>query len=230
MEPSIAKEVATLLERRLQTAQGAVPCSVEVAEKVDLDQPNHLSGIKNKFIKLSFHNVKALQGAKSLLRPRIGQNKKRIATAAATGGSGGGGSGGGARGSSAGAASRRAAHSSGSSFSSASGAAASSRGAQARVPDDFMDALLDLREHDVKYFIRAQIDNDIRIGAWYVVTPNTAASVAAAAVAESKAKAKAAGGNMGKGFGTKEESSAFVPGTVTLEWQRVSVRVCLSLC
>ena len=88
VQPGIAKEVAALLERRLQTAQGAVPCSVEVAEKVDLDQPNHLSGIKNKFIKLSFHNVKALQGAKNILKPRIEQNKKRIATAAATGGSG----------------------------------------------------------------------------------------------------------------------------------------------
>jgi DNA polymerase epsilon subunit 1 len=43
-------------------------CKVEQAEKEDLDMPNHLSGKKHKFLKLSFRTVSELMDAKNSLR------------------------------------------------------------------------------------------------------------------------------------------------------------------
>ena len=36
---------------------------------------------------------------------------------------------------------------------------------------DPLELVLDLREHDVTYLMRASIDCDIRIGNWYTITP-----------------------------------------------------------
>lgn len=41
-----------------------------------------------------------------------------------------------------------------------------------RGPEDFMESLMDMREHDVPYVVQVAIDNDIRVGAWYEVTPD----------------------------------------------------------
>lgn len=38
-------------------------------------------------------------------------------------------------------------------------------------PDDPLNFICDLREHDVPYTMRVSIDLDIRVGAWYVVQP-----------------------------------------------------------
>ena len=32
---------------------------------------------------------------------------------------------------------------------------------------------MDMREHDVPYSMRVSIDLDIRVGAWYIITPGT---------------------------------------------------------
>ncbi len=49
----------------LRTYEG---CQVLQIEKEDLDLPNHLSGLKHQFIKLSFNTVGELVEAKSALK------------------------------------------------------------------------------------------------------------------------------------------------------------------
>ena len=36
------------------------------------------------------------------------------------------------------------------------------------VPEDVLETVVDMREHDVPYHIRVSIDKDLRTGAWYV--------------------------------------------------------------
>eukprot|EP00752_Nemacystus_decipiens_P002463 g2319.t1 len=43
--------------------------------------------------------------------------------------------------------------------------------AHEQQPDDFLSVLVDAREYDVPYYVRCSIDLDIRVGAWYMVTP-----------------------------------------------------------
>ena len=38
-------------------------------------------------------------------------------------------------------------------------------------PEDLMSLLVDVREYDVQYTMRCAIDLDLRVGAWYRVTP-----------------------------------------------------------
>ena len=54
-------EVANQLQKRFES------CVAEVVEKEDLDMPNHLSGKRHKFLKVSFATVKDLMDAKSKL-------------------------------------------------------------------------------------------------------------------------------------------------------------------
>lgn len=55
---------------------GGTITSVKVEDKVDLDKPNHLSGIETQFIKLSFKNVQDLTNTRNLIRQKIRPNKK----------------------------------------------------------------------------------------------------------------------------------------------------------
>ncbi|CAJ0927336.1 unnamed protein product, partial [Mesorhabditis belari] len=50
----------------------------EIVEKEDLDLKNHLSGLKKKYIKLSFPSVRELMKVKSDLMPVIRKNRDRI--------------------------------------------------------------------------------------------------------------------------------------------------------
>lgn len=59
LEPRRIAEVANQLQKRFES------CLAEVVEKEDLDMPNHLSGKKHKFLKVSFNTVKDLMDAKS---------------------------------------------------------------------------------------------------------------------------------------------------------------------
>jgi len=67
------KEVATYLQRRFQS----VTTDIAVIEKRDMDQPNHLSGIKQKFVKLSFRNVQDLMFCRKQVMPIAEHNKKK---------------------------------------------------------------------------------------------------------------------------------------------------------
>jgi DNA polymerase elongation subunit (family B) len=48
---------------------------------------------------------------------------------------------------------------------------AANAAAAAAVATDPLSYLIDFREHDVPYTVRASIDLDLRVGAWYNVTP-----------------------------------------------------------
>jgi hypothetical protein len=54
---------------------------------------------------------------------------------------------------------------------SAGGNASSKASAAAAIATDPLSYLIDFREHDVPYTVRASIDLDLRVGAWYTVTP-----------------------------------------------------------
>lgn len=55
-------------------------CQAEEVDKDDLDMPNHLSGIKHKFIRLFFKSVNAMNDVKTVLRGYILTNKKNRAS------------------------------------------------------------------------------------------------------------------------------------------------------
>lgn len=60
-DPRRLLEVAQFLQKKFEG------CRVEQVEKEDLDMANHLSGLKHKFLKISFHTVNDLVETKSEL-------------------------------------------------------------------------------------------------------------------------------------------------------------------
>lgn len=122
------KEVLSLLERRFE----GLLASAEAVEKEDLDLPNHLSGLKATYIKLSFRTVSDLMEVRREIRTVVQDNKRRSKVKSAYGGAGG-------------------------------------AGGEDAAPDDFFEALTDMREYDVPYYTRVSIDCDVRVGSWYRV-------------------------------------------------------------
>ena len=49
--------------------------SIEIVEKTDLEQINHLSGTKKKYLKLSFKTVSDLVNVRGQLKPQIDRKK-----------------------------------------------------------------------------------------------------------------------------------------------------------
>ena len=102
---------------------------------------NHLSGLKRTYVKLSFRNVSDLMSVRNSLLYVVQQNKKTIERKAAGALVGGG---------------------------SAPGRELDSyQLKQRRKRDEVLDMLVDIREYDVPYITRVQIDLDIRAGCWY---------------------------------------------------------------
>lgn len=64
----------------LNTLFENVITSIEYVEKEDLDLINHLSGKKQRFLKLSFKNVGDLVNVRNQLRPIIKKNKEKLKT------------------------------------------------------------------------------------------------------------------------------------------------------
>lgn len=67
------QEVATYLSRKF----GGNINQVEIVQKEDLDLPNHLSGIKGKFIKLSFTTVSDLMKVRRDIMPFVKKNRDK---------------------------------------------------------------------------------------------------------------------------------------------------------
>jgi DNA polymerase epsilon subunit 1 len=51
------------------------------------------------------------------------------------------------------------------------GSSANTKVEAAAIATDPLSYIIDFREHDVPYTVRASIDLDLRVGAWYTVTP-----------------------------------------------------------
>ncbi|XP_012159069.1 DNA polymerase epsilon catalytic subunit A [Ceratitis capitata] len=113
--------------------------SVEHINKEDLDLPNHLIGKKQHFLKLSFLNQTAMTKVRRELNAAVKRNVEREKS---------------------------------NTFYMqmlSSSLAASSVGNDGEVKKqmDYMDLILDIREHDVPYHVRVSIDLSIFCGQWY---------------------------------------------------------------
>ena len=72
--PTLDYEVSRFLSRRFEPIVPSM--SVEIIEKEDLDLLNHLSGLKGKFIRLSFDHVDELQRVLKPIREAVNRNQK----------------------------------------------------------------------------------------------------------------------------------------------------------
>ena len=105
-------------------------------KKEDLDLVNHLSGKTQKYLKLSFRNVKDLNECKWELLPVIKKNKAEKMTHDAYEGW----------------------YNQGETID------------RQKDSYDYFRKIVDIREYDVLYHIRCQIDNEIRVSFWYQFT------------------------------------------------------------
>jgi DNA polymerase epsilon subunit 1 len=53
------------------------------------------------------------------------------------------------------------------------GVSGSSSKSKSSSSENILEFLVDIREHDVPYYIRCSIDLELRVGAWYSVQPET---------------------------------------------------------
>ncbi|KAE9408685.1 hypothetical protein BT96DRAFT_913819 [Gymnopus androsaceus JB14] len=130
-------------------------CRIVRDRKEDLKLPNHLMGHRRLYLQLCFRNVSDLLNVRRDMLPlALANGAKRDAVDAyaevvnAT---------------SAGLASMDIAFE-----QDGWGNTGSSKNAGFR--EDARDAIIDIREYDVPYYLRVAIDNDIRVGLWYTVT------------------------------------------------------------
>uniref|UniRef100_A0A8W7Q1J1 DNA polymerase epsilon catalytic subunit n=1 Tax=Anopheles coluzzii TaxID=1518534 RepID=A0A8W7Q1J1_ANOCL len=120
--------------------------SVEHIQKEDLDLPNHLSGLKQNMLKLSFPNTTQMNKVKRDLSSAVRKNRERekantyymqmLSTSLST-------------------------------AIRYDGIEAEGSGPNQNV--DFYDYIVDIREHDVPYHVRVSIDLNIFCGTWYTV-------------------------------------------------------------
>lgn len=113
--------------------------------KDDLAQPNHLVGLKRTLLKLVFHNVTDLLGAKRILMPIVKENQSKRDTRDVF----------------------QVLNINNVNSQDGRHSYRKSRANEvATNPTTFID---DIREHDVPYHVRVSIDKNIRIGKWYDV-------------------------------------------------------------
>ena len=155
MRESNFSEVESALRRKFPDIS-----TIRAVDKEDLELKNHLSGLKRRYMRLSFVSVQALLGVRRDLFAIVDRNKKRVAA------EGGGGS---AANDMSTSSSTAAAAAAAASLMMDSSAAASSHSGVGRQRADWSDHILDMREYDVPYYIRTSIDLDIRVGCWYSV-------------------------------------------------------------
>lgn len=118
---------------------GGVISSIETVAKEDLDLNNHLVGLKRNYIKLSFLTVNDLMKVKREIMPAVRKNKEQAKTNAA--------------------------------YNIVMGADMNEEEmiAANRRNADQMANVIDIREYDVPYHVRAAIDLKIFVGHWYNV-------------------------------------------------------------
>lgn len=126
--------------------------NIERVEKEDLEMPNHLSGRKGKFLKLSFRNTVDLAAVRKVLQPAVLKNAEL--------------------------AKERGMHTEDlmnfvqeDTGMLNSHNLSSSAAMRRKNPDSYgLNNIVDLREHDLPYHLRVNIDLSIRCGLWYTVT------------------------------------------------------------
>ncbi|XP_055338827.1 DNA polymerase epsilon catalytic subunit A-like [Paramacrobiotus metropolitanus] len=131
-------ETCTYLQRKFSH----LITSVDVVKKEDLELLNHLSGLQQKYIKLSFLNVSDLMKVRKELMPKITRNRNRHNASTNTYGE--------------------------ANLNFLGGLdldyVQDSR-------SDPIENIIDIREFDVPFHVRVAIDKQIFCGLWYGVTP-----------------------------------------------------------
>ncbi|CAH0728541.1 unnamed protein product, partial [Brenthis ino] len=112
---------------------------IEILEKEDLDLLNHLSGLKQRYVKLSFTSQNEMIKVRKEILTAVNKNKEREK--------------------------KDAIYSEMLTNALTSAAAIE----YAKKTTDHMDNILDMREHDVPYHVRVAIDMKIFCGTWYTV-------------------------------------------------------------
>ncbi|XP_025029434.1 DNA polymerase epsilon catalytic subunit A-like [Python bivittatus] len=133
------REVSSFLSKKFQ---GKI-AKLESVPKEDLDLPNHLVGLKQSYIKLTFNTVDDLVKVRKEITPAVKKNRERdqvldtyttLLTSALTG------------------------HS-----------LTHKEEEPSKKTADQMDNIVDMREYDVPYHIRLSIDLKIHVAHWYNV-------------------------------------------------------------
>uniref|UniRef100_A0A182REB1 DNA polymerase epsilon catalytic subunit n=1 Tax=Anopheles funestus TaxID=62324 RepID=A0A182REB1_ANOFN len=120
---------------------------IEHIQKEDLDLPNHLSGLKQNLLKLSFPNTTQMNKVKRDLNSAVRKNRERAK------------------------ANTYYMQMLSTSLSTAIRFDGTDEG-EGSTPNqnvDFYDHIVDMREHDVPYHVRVSIDLNIFCGTWYTV-------------------------------------------------------------
>ncbi|XP_065073055.1 DNA polymerase epsilon catalytic subunit 1 [Ochlerotatus camptorhynchus] len=132
-----ALEVAKFLSKKysgqLQT--------VDHITKEDLDLPNHLSGLKQNLLKLTFANTSHMNKVKKDLSAAVRKNKERD----------------------------KANTFYMQMLSNSLAVASEGEGSSTIQNQDFYESIMDMREHDVPYHVRVSIDLNIFCGLWYTM-------------------------------------------------------------
>lgn len=123
-------EVMTFLQRKF----GGQAAKIEVVEKEDLDMPNHLIGLKQSMIKMSFINTNTMTKVRLEINRAVKKNKEREKTNTVY-------------------------------MKMLSMTLAGS--SKSEQTQDYMEFIMDIREHDVPYHVRVSIDLEIFCGLWY---------------------------------------------------------------
>ncbi|GFR70989.1 DNA polymerase epsilon catalytic subunit A-like, partial [Elysia marginata] len=129
------REVASYLSRRFSGKIAAI----ETVHKEDLDLPNHLVGLKQSYIKLSFFSTEELIKVRREVFPAVRKNKEREKNKDEY-------------------TSMLMSHYGGEDAHAVS-----------KKISDQMENIIDIREYDVPYHVRVSIDLKIFVGHWYSV-------------------------------------------------------------
>ncbi|XP_046997014.1 DNA polymerase epsilon catalytic subunit 1 [Schistocerca americana] len=114
---------------------------IEVIPKDDLDMPNHLIGLQQKYLKLSFVSITDLMKVRKDLLAAVRKNRERHKG--------------------------RTVYSE--MLSNALANKEGIDVATKRTATDHLESIMDIREYDVPYHIRVSLDNKIFCGSWYSV-------------------------------------------------------------
>ncbi|KAJ8673754.1 hypothetical protein QAD02_005016 [Eretmocerus hayati] len=129
------QEVITFLQKKFS----GFLLGIDITTKEDLDLPNHLTGLKRDYIKLSFTNTTNMTKVKRDIMTAVRANKEREKS------------------------NTHYARMLAEAFSH------QERIDEQRKIIDHMDNILDIREHDVPHHVRVSIDLEIFVGLWYSV-------------------------------------------------------------
>lgn len=119
---------------------------VELVDKEDLDLKNHLSGLKQTYLKISFYTQSGMYECRRELMPIVQRNKAKSSASVAY------------------AALHE--HDKNGGVKNSNNADINTR---RKTFSDYEDEMLDIREYDVPYHMRYMIDSEVRCGHWFNV-------------------------------------------------------------